>query len=172
MSQGKTVVAKRKHTKLKYTILFLTFFMSAKLPAQDFSFNCKVIDSETKEKLIWCKIIVNNETEISSDTNGCFNTKIITKKIGMLDFRKMGYYTLKIKIISINDSNRLDTVALAQINVGDDYFYTVRHGKRARSIDRKRRAEEKKEMKKQSSQAYVIYKGNIIFATNGLVKLK
>jgi hypothetical protein len=167
-------IMKRRTCKVENLFtLFFILFTSISCCGQNKSVKGKIIQFDSKASIPYCRIIVNNSIEFSPDTAGNFNIVFRAKKNDKIDFRSMGYYKLTLKNLPSKDSLKFDSVALVKINVGDDYFITIKeNGKHYRSADRKRRIKNKNEMIKQSSQAYIIYNGNKIIALNGIIKLE
>jgi hypothetical protein len=151
----------------------IIFFISINSDAQVIVIKAKIIDFETGKSIPFCRIIVNDKMEVSSDTSGFIALNINSPKIEKIEFLSIGYYKLTLKIIKSIDTLRFDKIAMALIDVEDYYFVTIKeNGKHDKKFDRKRKIEIKKEMKKQSSQAFVIYNEKKFKAINGFVKLK
>lgn len=164
---------KKNFSKIKFCFLILILFITVNCLGQTISISGKIIQADSLNPVFWCRIIVNDSLEYSPNSLGEFSFIITVKKISKIEFAALGYYSLTVKDIPKSDSLKFDTVALSLIEGVDDFFVTIsKKGKRNRKADKKRKLQNKTEMIKQSSKAYIVFDKKVYHSENEIIKIR
>lgn len=160
---------------LKSVLFQLMFVLSfSGFQAQTTHIQGNVVEFDLNEKLMFCRIMVNDSIEIQTDTSGDFNFSTSGWPIQKLMFLSIGYYRLELKNLTQVNTLNLDQVALVGSST-DAYGFGViikANGRRDRKAEKEEIRLGRIKVLEEASQAYVMMNDLKINADGNLIILE